>query len=133
MSIFIDTSAFYALLVSTETRHEEVLQITRQLLSERTAELWTTSYVVLETVSLLQHRIGFAPVLDFDDKILPLVRVEWVSASLHRRGLLRLKREGRRRLSLTDCVSFEFMKAKGIPQALALDAHFREAGFQCLP
>lgn len=132
MSVFVDTSAFYALLVATEERHADVLQSTRRILEDG-RDLWTTSYVLLETVSLLQHRIGLEPVLDFDEKILPLVRVEWVTARLHGKGLERLKRESRRRLSLTDCVSIEFMKAKGLDEALALDRHFQRAGFTLRP
>lgn len=41
----------------------------------------------------------------------------------------RLSRENRRRLSLVDCVSLEFMRQHAIEDLLGLDRHFEEAGF----
>ena len=100
---------------------------------ERERPLWTTSYVVVETVALLQHRIGLEPVRDFENHVYPLLSVEWVSEALHRRGPRRLSRENRRRLGLVDCVSLEFMRQRGIDEALGLDRHFEEAGYALLP
>ena len=39
--------------------------------------------------------------------------------------------EGRRKLSLVDCVSFELMRDKGRHTGFAFDAHFNEQGFDC--
>jgi predicted nucleic acid-binding protein len=131
MSVFADTSALYAAMVRTEDRHHECLNIFKKLI-ESGRSLRTTSYVLLETTALLQHRIGISPVRDFDEHILPLLSVRWVSEELHRQGMKRLMRENKRSLSLTDCVSFEFMKSEGIRDAFALDRHFSDAGFQLL-
>jgi predicted nucleic acid-binding protein len=68
-----------------------------------------------------------------DDKVMPLLSVGWVHQALHRRAMVRLRREGRPQLSLTDCVSFDLMLASGIGEALALDRHFADAGFRVLP
>lgn len=130
--MFVDTSAFYALMVRTETQHREVARSFERLLSEGRA-LHTTSYCLVETVALLQHRFGLGPVRDLHDHVLPLFEVEWVGADLHARAHQRLLREDRRRLSLVDCVSFEHMTAMGVRDALALDPHFAEAGFRLLP
>ena len=70
---------------------------------------------------------------DFDEHVFPLLSVEWVSEVLHRRGARRLSMENRRRLSLVDCVSFEFMRQQGISDVLGLDRHFEEAGYRLLP
>lgn len=132
MSVFVDTSAFYALLVGTEAEHSRTLNEFRVVIADLRT-MWTTSYIIVETTALLQHRIGLAPVRDFDDKFRPLLSVEWVDAALHRKGMARLRSEDRRRLSLVDCVSFEFMRKKGLRQALTLDLHFAESGFDMLP
>lgn len=132
MSVFADTSAFYALLVESEQGHGAVLEAFRKLL-EAGRDLRTTSYVIVETVALLQARIGLQPVRDLHEKILPLVSIDWVGGELHGRGMARLLKEGRRRLSLVDCVSLEVMEANGIRDALALDAHFEEAGHRLVP
>lgn len=116
----------------TEERHADVVRAFRSVLGEGRT-LWTTSYVVVETTALLQHRIGLAPVRDFIEHVLPVASVEYVSEALHRRGIGRLIREDRRRLSLVDCISFEFMNERGLRDALTLDEQFLEAGFRVLP
>jgi predicted nucleic acid-binding protein len=89
--------------------------------------------VLEETIALLQRRIGLAAVRDLSELIVPVLSIEWVSLSLHQRGLDRLFHENRRNLSLVDCVSFEFMKSQGIQEALALDRDFEAAGYRLLP
>ena len=42
------------------------------------------------------------------------------------------KRMADKEWSLTDCASFEIMKARGITEALAHDHHFEQAGFTAL-
>ena len=87
----------------------------------------------METTALLQHRIGLAPVRDLMEHVLAVASVEYVSEALHRRSVDRLVREDRRRLSLVDCVSFEFMSELGLRDALTLDEQFEQAGFRVLP
>ena len=132
MSVFADTSALYALLVKTEAAHAAVRSAFSELL-ESDRPLWTTSFVLVETMALLQHRIGVSAARDFDDDILPVLTLHWVDDDLYRRGIERLWREDRRSLSVVDCVSFEFMKLKGLTAAFALDPHFGQAGFELLP
>lgn len=132
MSVFVDTSGLYALLVHTEERHSEVVGAFRDAL-DKGQTLWTTSYVIVETVALLQHRLGLAPVRDFVEHMVPVLSIEWVSEALHRKGVDRLLREDRRRLSLVDSVSIEFMRSQGVREVLALDPDFAEAGFRLLP
>lgn len=132
MSLFVDTSGLYALLVRTEEKHSEVVEAFRRALDEGRV-LWTTSYVIVETVALLQHRLGLAPVRDFVQHLMPVLSVEWVPEALHRKGMVRLLREDRRQLSLVDCLSIEFMGSQGMRDVLALDPHFTEAGYRLLP
>ncbi len=131
MSVFVDTSGLYALLVGSEDGHASMVRAFRGVVEQQRA-LRTTSYVLIETVALLQHRVGLEAVRDLDDHVFPLLSVEWVSDELHRRGMRRLSRENRRRLSLVDCVSLEFMRQRAIDDVLGLDRHFEEAGFALL-
>ncbi|HYN07714.1 MAG TPA: PIN domain-containing protein [Vicinamibacterales bacterium] len=132
MSVFVDTSAFYAFVVRTEDSHGAVRETFADLLGAG-RPLWTSSFVIVETMALLQHRIGLAAARDFDEEVLPVLRVHWVDERLYRLGTERLWRTDRRRVSLVDSVSLEFMKREGIRTALALDPHFREAGFEIVP
>ena len=132
MSVFGDTSAFYSLLVRTEADHERARTAFAGLLASA-RPIWTTSFVLVETMALLQHRIGLEAARDFDEDVLPVLQVHWVEEDLYRRGVDRLWREDRRRLSLVDCVAFEFMTLRGIATAFAVDPHFAQAGFELLP
>ena len=132
MSLFVDTSGLYALLVESETDHAKVKAAFRQT-AERGRRMLTTNYVLVETSALLQHRIGLEPVRDLDLKILPLLHVQFVDATLQRRAMNRLLRLDRRRVSLVDAVSFETMEAEGISDALSLDSDFAAEGFRLVP
>jgi predicted nucleic acid-binding protein len=132
MSVFVDTSALYALLVASEERHAEVKSAFARLL-KAARPLVTTSYVLVETTALLQHRIGLDPVRDLTTHVVPLLENEWVGEALHREAMQRLLREDRRRLSLVDCVSLELMRRRGIDEVLALDSDFAKAGHRVLP
>ena len=101
--------------------------------AERGRRMVTTNYVIVETSALLQHRIGLAPVRDLEERILPLVAVQWVTGELHRRAVERLFRTDKRRVSLVDVVSFVVMDTEGLTDVMGLDPDFTAEGFRLLP
>ena len=101
MSVFADTSGLYALLFESEESYAGVVRVFRDTLTGD-RPLWTMSYVLVEMIALLQNRVGLEPVRAFDEHMLPMLSVEWVSEALHRRGARRILKENRRRLSLVD-------------------------------
>jgi predicted nucleic acid-binding protein len=132
MSVFLDTSALYALLVQTEDDHTTVADTFRDL-ADSGRRLVTSNYVLLETTALLQHRFGLDAVRDLEANIVPLLDVLWISESLHQQALQRLVRTDRRSVSLVDCSSFHLMEVEGIREALSLDQDFSREGFGLLP
>ncbi len=129
MTVFTDTSAFLALGDRGDANHARASQAWDELLNSP-ATLVCTSYVLLETVSLLQRRIGVDAVRAFESDVAPLLSVEWVDAETHKAGVGAVLAAGRRNLSLTDCVSFECMRRRGIRRAFTFDRHFAEQGFE---
>ena len=132
LSIFVDTSAILALLNADETRHNQVAEAWVQLLNTE-VQLVLTDYIIVETVALLQSRIGMEAVRCFIEDMRPLFEVLWIDRELHERAVSALLVANRRRLSLVDCSSFESMRSHGIDEALTLDPHFQEQGFRCFP
>ena len=132
MRVFIDTSAFYALLDRDDESHRKAKNAWTALLKNGNT-LVTNNYVLVETVALIQHRLGIEAVRGFQNDILPLVHVEFVDAESHRSGVSALLSASRRNLSLVDCISFEMMRTSGIRAAFAFDPHFKEQGFHLLP
>jgi uncharacterized protein len=128
--IFVDTSAFHALLDADDQCHPVARGIWEGLLNEG-RELFTSNYIVVETCALLQRRLGMEAVRVFRDEMLPVVRVEWIDARRHEDGLIAMMAANRRKLSLVDCVSFEMMRARRAVEAFTFDGHFAEQGFVC--
>lgn len=126
--VFVDTSAFYALLERDDLHHKTADRQWKQLLDSRAA-LVTSNYVVVETCALLQRRLGLAAVRVFMEELLPVVTVEWVSPQLHGAAYEAVLAANRKDLSLVDCVSFAMMRAQAARYALTFDRHFREQGF----
>ena len=95
--------------------------------------LTATNYVLVETIALLQYRLGLKAVRFFQEEILPVVGIIWVDATMHHAAMSIMLAAGRKKLSLVDCVSFEAMRLGGISTAFTLDRHFFEQGFTCFP
>jgi predicted nucleic acid-binding protein len=132
MRVFIDTSAFYALLDRDDESHRKAKNSWADLL-KNDDPLVTNNYVLVETFALIQHRLGMDAVRGFQNDILPLVNIEFVVPELHRSGVSALLSASRRNLSLVDCVSFEMMRTLEVKIAFAFDPHFKEQGFNTLP
>jgi len=128
--VFLDTSGLYAALVRTDRSHESAKAKLTALLEDRGAVLLTTNFVTLETLSLLQARIGLDAALEFDRLLCPLLDVVFVDDKLYRRGIRRLALRRRRKVSLVDCVSFVLMEEQCLELAFALDRHFEQEGFR---
>lgn len=132
MSVFIDTSAFLAVLDSDDAHHESAKEAWHELLDSN-EPLLTSSYVLVETCALLQHRLGMEAVRVFQEDVAPVLNPVWVDEATHMAGMSALLAARRRKLSLVDCVSFESMRRSGAKTAFAFDAHFREQGFVLIP
>lgn len=132
MRVFVDTSAFYALLDRDDANHQKAKTAWVDLLKDE-GTLITSNYILVETFALIQHRLGLDAVRGFQSDILPLIHIEFVILELHRSGVSALLSASRRNLSLVDCVSFEMMRSLEIKMAFAFDPHFREQGFHTLP
>lgn len=128
MIVFGDTSGFVALLARDDYMHVRA-KLNFAHFGAHDFRILATSYALLETTALLLRRIGLEAVSDFHAKIVPLLEIVWVDAEWHTRALRRLFSDGRKDVSLVDCMSFEVMKARNLQTAFAFDKHFEETGF----
>ena len=128
MKVFVDTSAFFAVMVRNDYMHVRARETFKRLL-EAPAELYTTSYVVFETIALLQARVGLDAARSFQHEFLSIFKVCWIDQSLHEKAFRRLELRGRREISLVDCASFVWMEESGATYAFAYDEHFSAEGF----
>lgn len=132
MSLFIDTSALYALLDGDEPRHADVVAAWLTV-NENERILFTSNYVLVETFALAQRRLGLEAVRSLADVFVPLLQPVWVDEQLHAAAVASFFTAAQRHLSLVDCASFELMRRLGLTDVLALDTDFTRQGFNLLP
>jgi len=131
LTVFVDTSALLAVLDADDQWHQEADAVWQRLMYSD-EELLTTSYVLVEIISLAQSRLGLEAVGVFAREIAPVLPVHWLDAETHRAALDALLVAARRKLSVVDCASFEVMRRREVQRAFAFDGHFEEQGFELL-
>ncbi|HEV8537190.1 MAG TPA: PIN domain-containing protein [Candidatus Limnocylindria bacterium] len=127
MSVFVDTSALYALLDRDDRFHKAAAAAFSGMADE---ELVTDSYVLVETMALIQRRLGADAVRRFSHDFLPALSVVWIDEAAHTAGAAALLAALPTDVSLVDFVSFQVMRERDIAQAFAFDEDFRAAGFR---
>jgi predicted nucleic acid-binding protein len=128
MTIFVDTSALYALLDADDANHQPAAAIWKTLLEDG-VNLVTTNYVLVETVALVQHRLGLEAVETFLAEVAPVLAVRWIDEATHHIAQALLLAIQRRAVSLVDCSSFTVMRELEQVEAFTFDRHFVEQGF----
>ena len=127
--VFVDTSAFYALMDRSDKNYEQAAALWKYLV-EKDLYLNTSNYVIVETLAILQSRLGFEAANLWYRDVLSLAEVLWVEGSIHSLAHELWLGLGRRKLSFVHCVSFAAMRHYKIEKVFVFDRHFEEQGFE---
>lgn len=129
--VFADTGYWVALFNPNDSLHEKAIATSRGLGKFRQL---TTEMVLDELMAALSQLSVRVLVTRGVEAIRANPNVEVVpQTSIQFREAFELyKRMADKEWSLTDCASFELMKARGISEALAHDRHFEQAGLRAL-
>lgn len=129
--VFVDTGAWFAFFVATDPDHDAVAGA----LTGWEGRLLTTDYVFDELVTLVRYRATHRDARRVGDALRAGSVTELIG--LQRRDIdrawERFTRNNDKRYSFTDCTSFAVMNRLGLDTAVAVDDHFRQAGFLVLP
>lgn len=127
--IFMDSSAYLALVSLYDTFHQEA----RAYLTYLTDHRWrtfTTNFVVAETHALFIARLGSQDATAFlrqmEQTATTVIRV---SLRDERRAREIVYRYTDKSFSFTDALSFAVMERLHIREAFTFDGHFRQFGF----
>lgn len=131
MNVYVDTSAFLAVLNRDDGHHTEAKGIWLRLLDDGTP-MGTSSHVLVETAAILQNRLGLDAVKTFFTAIYPLLEIVWVDAELMSMAIPLLIAANRRSLSLVDCCSFLTVQRLKVNKVFAFDRYFEERGVELL-
>ena len=130
-TVFVDTSALYAMLDADDANHAVAAVAWRELLDGieggELAGLLHGS-VVVEIAALVQRRLGMGALRVLIDDVLPILTTVWVDADVHVRASTALLAAGRRDVSLTDWTSFAVMRDRLVERAFAFDEDFTHQG-----
>ncbi len=132
--LFIDTAGWLAAADSADPANYEA-RAARDSWLEENGLLVTTDYVCDETLTILRLRLGLKAAEAWWRQVedSSSVRFEGIDISRAERARFLFFRHKKKDYSFTDCTSFVVMKELRIRQALTLDTHFRQAGFEVVP
>lgn len=128
--IFLDTSAIYALADRADANHRRAARLFAEALASG-ERFVTHNYVLVESMALLQHRLGPAAAVKLADDA-QAFELEWITSAIHDQAIDWLRTSDRRHVSLVDGVSFIVMRSRQIEVAFAFDPHFVGEGFRLL-
>ena len=130
--VFVDTSAFYAMLDPADASHPVAAPRWHSLLDALRLDptlAVTHSGVLTESAALIQRRLGMAAVRGLLETLVPSIEVVWIDAELHRLASTALLAAGKRQVSLVDWTSFIVMRERAITHAFSFDDDFQRQGF----
>ena len=128
--ILLDTGYFIALFTPDDDLHDRAVAWSLQI----DEPLLVTEYVLWECVnsfSTLKDRPSAHALIEHVQSD-PTCELVHASPELFAAGLRLHRERPDKEWSLTDCVSFHLMRARGLTHALAYDIHFEQSGFQAL-
>jgi len=132
--VFVDTSAWYPIAVTTHPDHENIAGALRNAVRAGT-RIVTTNLVIAECHALLLRRVHRAAACTFVRTLREPPNLVITSTAALEAAAVRdwLERFADQDYSFTDAVSFAVMAEREMTDALALDHHFASAGFRLLP
>ena len=130
-NILVDTSAIFALLSPDDRFHAQSRNAFSEFV-ERGDQLYTTSYVLVESSALIHRRLGFEVLRAFIQSIQGLWETIWIDRSTHETIWDRMRAKEGVRLSLVDwsvIVSAERTRSA----IFAFDSDFSLEGLEVIP
>ncbi len=129
--LFVDTSAWYPLVVASHPDHQRLSAVLRASVDRR-VRIVTSNLVVAESHVLIMRRAGIATGLRYVQLVRASPNVVVQSDPDFEDAAVTkwLARYTDQPFSMVDAVSFAIMAARGIRSALTLDRHFAVAGFE---
>jgi predicted nucleic acid-binding protein len=132
MRLFIDTSAFYAIMDAGDDFHSRAKDYFSEII-EKDISLSSSNYVIVETIALVQNRLSISAARLFINDILPVINLHYIDEDIHDIAINNLLSLSDSKISMVDFTSFKLMRDLEIDSAFTFDRHFKKQGFEILP
>ena len=132
--IFVDTSAWIALVDKDDLHHKEAASSYPSLLKNH-RNLITSNFVIAETYIIILNELGHKLAIDFLEKLKasPRILKIYSNEDIEAEAEPILVKYSDQDFSYTDAVSFVIMKRQKIRKPFSFDKHFVIAGFVNIP
>jgi predicted nucleic acid-binding protein len=135
--IFVDTSAFLALVNEKDNNHLAAVRFLEDIKNGRVKikKIITSDYIIDETLTRIRYAVGHREAVEWGREILASNVVEKleVGREIFEFAWELFEKYEDKRLSFTDCTSFAIMKKSGVERAFSFDRDFEKMGFVSLP
>lgn len=132
--IFVDTSAWIALVDKDDSHHKEAASSYPSLLKNH-RNLITSNFVIAETYIIILNELSHKLAIDFLEKLKasPRILKIYSNEDIEAEAEPILVKYSDQDFSYTEAVSFVIMKRQKIRKAFSFDKHFVIAGFVNIP
>jgi hypothetical protein len=132
VKLLADTSGLLALVLRDDRHHADAAAFVRR---QPGARFVLTELILAELTTRLRALAGAERAVGVARSLLESRHYEliFIDSDLLAGALARMERFADKRLSLTDCASFELMERLGLHSAFSFDRDFRDFGFRMVP
>ena len=131
--VFVDSSAYLALLDIDDAHHSEAIQALRQLAQARYRQ-FTTNVLLIESHALILSVLGRVQAAQFlkdmEESNTVVIRVRAADEARAKQILFQYTDK---EFSFADAISFAVMERLAIPLAFTFDRDFAQYGFTVIP
>jgi uncharacterized protein len=133
MRVYLDTSGLIALINEDDRHHTKAVDVWNTLLQQKTQSL-TSSLILIELADglakLKYRQLTFQLTNGLAE--LPTHETVFVDEDIERLGWELYEARDDKEWGMTDCISFELMRIRGVQSVFGLDHHFDQAGFKLM-
>lgn len=132
MRVFVDASAFIALVVEKDFNHVRAAEIAARLELEK-AELITSNMIIAEVLTVIGMRFSKTLAVEFGERIMKGgIEIIHPSAFAFEHAWRIWKDEPHKDVGFVDAMSFALIESEQIPSAFSFDYDFLKRGFEVL-
>ena len=128
--VFIDTSAFFAIMVESDKNHKTALEIFDRISLNYSP--CTGEPVLSETFTLLKRKFGIYAAIEFGNIILPSTHLNifYIDGDIFDKSWGIFIKYKDQDFSFVDCLSFAILKKENINKVFSFDKHFNYMGYK---